>query len=371
MADPLSPLVDIPLTFEDLDDDDLNIAVKGSTTGAFAGEEFVLTPETGDGAHDSRYESQPFTDTDSEITANFVWNAETDLGSGFNGTVHVRGEADDGTVVVLSGVVQQTIVINTTPAGAVTFAEQRLEEGGVADIDFNLIDAESHAVTVVAESSLTGAFAGEEILMTPVETDPLHTLLATPLASSPSGISYRFVWESELDYGFPAVECVIIRFTLDDGVGNNVVTFNCLDIDVSYPEDVTDFNEEQILDWEFNDPSLARVSTLSEPFNLAESLKTARGNSTILPQGTIDRLNEWCRTDPALVLVGTFVKPFRLGDVMADLLTAPPFNTVLTASEIEGLNNWGKSEPSLNNANSVTEPFLLGDVMNDLLNRVS
>ena len=364
----LLPLVDILLTFQDLDDNNLTVVVKGSTTGDFSGEEFILTPESGDLSHDGRYVSG-FTGTLGGITANYVWNAETDLGNGFNGDIHIRGEASDGFTTSFSLVVQQTISINNKPSGAILSAVQRPTEGAIVDILFNLIDIDSDDVTVVIKGSDTGDFLGEEEILTSLDSDILHTLLSIPLPGSPSGEQYNFVWDTEKEYANGFKGCIHLRVFLSDPVDNNVVIHGCVEIDVKYPDTVSNGGEVELDNWKDEDPAYAMIVTLLEPFNLGSIIKNARVSGQVLNDRQVRDLNHWANSCAGLSRVGTVKNPFNFGDVLKDILEGPPFSTTLTPFEIKRLNEWEDYDSSLIQVSTLTSPFKLGDTLNTLLTR--
>ncbi|MEE9581130.1 MAG: hypothetical protein V3V74_07440 [Nitrosomonadaceae bacterium] len=363
-------IVDVKVDFADEDDDPLNVSLEFSTTGAFSGEALPLTAIPGDGAHDSGWTSQPFTNTLAGfVDVNFVWDGDTDLGNGFNGPAYVRMSADDGTVIT-QDTLSNTVIINDAPGGSVIADSQRPGDGAIVDIDFNVFDANSNDVIILVEVSLTGAFAGEEVTATPLSTDLVHTLTpGVPLTATPGGNLYRFVWDAENEFANGSDDVVFIRFSLDDSIDPPVFSIGCIPIEVSYEDIVDGEGEKKLNAMKNEDPGLFEVDIFGEAFNLGTTLRNARTSGLVLTAHQIDKLNKWRDTDVGLWRVGPQTEPFFLGDTLAELLGTPPLSTTLTAEQIEDLNNWTNLDPSLAAASTLTKPIFLGDICNELLER--
>lgn len=126
---------------------------------------------------------------------------------------------------------------------------------------------------------------------------------------------------------------------------------------------------QKIIDWGTEDPSLADIGTLTEPFDLGAILAVARFGGQVITERQQQLLNKWADEDPGLARVSTLTNPFKLGDVIAELVGDPPFATTLTQTQIELLNEWSSSDSSLSKVGTLTDPFMLGDILDELLSR--
>ena len=103
-------------------------------------------------------------------------------------------------------------VQNLSPAQDVTT--------GSVYIDYDLQDGENDPSSLSTyEYSTTGAFAGEEVTMTPDAGDPNHDGISG-LSSSPSGVAHTFVWDAYTDLGAIYDASVYVRLIANDGIGD-------------------------------------------------------------------------------------------------------------------------------------------------------
>ncbi|MFA6131699.1 MAG: hypothetical protein WC702_01345 [Patescibacteria group bacterium] len=95
---------------------------------------------------------------------------------------------------------------------------------GYVFVEYDLLDAESDTCSLVSyEYSLTGAFAGEEVTMTPVPADPAHSGV-TGLSASPTGVTHTFVWDAASQIGDLYDTTVYVRLRPNDGIVNGDYT---------------------------------------------------------------------------------------------------------------------------------------------------
>jgi len=93
-------------------------------------------------------------------------------------------------------------------------------EAGYVHVNYDLQDNNSDPNSLVTyEYSLTGAFAGEQVTMTPVPADPAHSGV-TGLATSPGGTPHTFVWDALSQVGAIYDSTVYVRLRANDGIGN-------------------------------------------------------------------------------------------------------------------------------------------------------
>lgn len=109
---------------------------------------------------------------------------------------------------------------NATPSISGLAVAQNTTSGYV-HINYNLQDGNSDLIHLPNyEYSLTGAFAGEELTMTPVPTDPSHSGI-TGLTSSLAGTAHTFVWNAVADLGAIHSTTVYVRLRANDGIINS------------------------------------------------------------------------------------------------------------------------------------------------------
>lgn len=94
------------------------------------------------------------------------------------------------------------------------------EEYGYIYANYNLQDTESDPSSLATyEYSLTGAFAGEQIMMAASTTDPNHNGVSN-LATSPAGTAHTFVWDAKSQLGGVYNANVYVRMRANDGIRN-------------------------------------------------------------------------------------------------------------------------------------------------------
>lgn len=109
---------------------------------------------------------------------------------------------------------------NNLPDIANISALQSSETLGLVSVSYDLLDNESDPSSLVTyEYSLTGAFAGEQVVMTASTTAPLHEG-TTGLSASPTGIAHVFVWDALADLGNIFDGTVYVRLRANDGIGS-------------------------------------------------------------------------------------------------------------------------------------------------------
>lgn len=107
---------------------------------------------------------------------------------------------------------------------------------GLVHIDYDLRDTESDPASLVTyEYSLTGAFAGEQVVMTASTTDPSHSGIVG-LSSSPAGVAHTFVWDTCANVGNIYSTTTYVRLRANDGIINSsYVTSSAFTIDCVAP----------------------------------------------------------------------------------------------------------------------------------------
>lgn len=210
--------VDVEFTLADNESDPVTITQFYSNAGPF----LPMTLVTGDIEH--TLPSNPVTSSPGGITYNSVWDARTDLGNGFTGTVTVRTTADDGINTPVNFDTTVGLVNNTNPAGSIDSIVQRANDTNLTDIQFTGIDSEGDPITVVTEFSTVG-FGGPFSAMTLVPGDGAHTFV-TPFPATPGGEARNIVWDPKTDLPPGFYANVYFRFTIDDGASGPLEIFD-------------------------------------------------------------------------------------------------------------------------------------------------
>jgi hypothetical protein len=109
---------------------------------------------------------------------------------------------------------------NALPSIQNLTVSQNISSGYVL-IDYNLLDGDSDPISLVNyEYSITGAFSGEQMIMTPAVADPAHSGIIS-LSSSPAGLGHAFVWDARTDLGNIFSNTIYIRLRANDGIGDS------------------------------------------------------------------------------------------------------------------------------------------------------
>lgn len=120
-------------------------------------------------------------------------------------------------------VILDNVAIDYTENSLPTIANLSPGQGsstGRVYINYDLVDADSDPQTLSTyEYSLTGAFTGEEVVMTPATGDGQHSGVSS-LTSSPAGTAHTFVWDAYAQLGAVYNTTVYVRLRANDGVGN-------------------------------------------------------------------------------------------------------------------------------------------------------
>jgi hypothetical protein len=124
---------------------------------------------------------------------------------------------------------------NAIPVVQTVSATQNTTSGYV-NVSYNLKDDNSDPNNLVNyEYSLTGAFTGEQVTMTPVPSDPDHSGI-TGLTTSASGVSHTFVWDAENDLGSVYASNVYVRIRSNDGIADsNYLSSSSFGVDYVLP----------------------------------------------------------------------------------------------------------------------------------------
>ena len=144
--------VDIMYTATDADNDFVSIPVfEYSTTGAFAGEEGVMTVATFDTDHDG---TNGLIARDSGTGHAFVWNAKADLPN-YAGNVYVRLRANDG---LITGPVETfyPVRIDTKAPVVSSFSGTQTSDSDTTTLSYTLSDTNTPVVAALALSSDNG-----------------------------------------------------------------------------------------------------------------------------------------------------------------------------------------------------------------------
>lgn len=154
-------------------------------------------------------------------TANVV---NTNIGTFSTTNNQIRWKAfltSNGTQQVILDNVAIDYTENSLPTIANLSPSQGASTGRVY-INYDLVDADSDPQTLSTyEYSLTGAFAGEEVVMTAATGDGLHDGVSG-LTSSGAGTAHTFVWDAFSQLGAVYDATVYVRLRANDGVGNGV-----------------------------------------------------------------------------------------------------------------------------------------------------
>lgn len=107
---------------------------------------------------------------------------------------------------------------------------------GYVNINYSLQDNNNDPINLPNyEYSLTGIFAGEQMAMTPVLSDPAHGGIVD-LSSSPAGVAHTFVWNAQADLGNIYSDTVYIRLRANDGIANsNYAISSAISVDYVNP----------------------------------------------------------------------------------------------------------------------------------------
>jgi len=139
----------------------------------------------------------------------------------------------DGTEQVILDNISISYTENDLPDVLNLNPTQSTTDIGTVLVNYNLQDAESDASSLTAyEYSLTGAFSGEEAVMTASSTHPNHEG-TTGLTTSPGGTAHIFVWDAKTDLGNTYNGAVYVRMRGNDGAGDGNYTLSS-----SFPVDI-------------------------------------------------------------------------------------------------------------------------------------
>ncbi len=210
--------VDIIYTATDVDNDFVSIPIyEYSTTGAFAGEEGVMTVATFDTDHDG---TNGLIARDSGTGHTFVWNAKADLPN-YAGSVYVRLRANDG---LITGPLETfyPVRIDTKAPVVSTFVGSQTSDSGTATFSYTLSDANNPVAVALALSSDHGL-----TWVVPV------TSASGAIGEVNTG-ARTISWNADQD--FPNFEGTITaRLTSTDVYGNTGVTTTEIGIDTRAP----------------------------------------------------------------------------------------------------------------------------------------
>jgi hypothetical protein len=122
------------------------------------------------------------------------------------------------------------------PPSVFSLAASQDTNSGYVYVNYRLRDADSDPEHLVNyEYSLTGAFGGEQIPMTPATTDPAHSGI-TGLTSSPSGVAHTFVWNALMDLGNTYNATVYVRLRANDNITDgDYATSSVFAVDYLWP----------------------------------------------------------------------------------------------------------------------------------------
>ncbi|NCN07569.1 hypothetical protein GW933_02635 [Candidatus Falkowbacteria bacterium] len=113
-------------------------------------------------------------------------------------------------------------------------------------VNYELKDDQSDRASLVTyEYSLTGDFAGEEVIMTASTTDSLHDSVVN-LSSSPAGVAQTFVWDAQSQLGAIYNPNVYIRLRGNDGINNGDYATSTVAVDYAPPV-ITNLLASQVL----------------------------------------------------------------------------------------------------------------------------
>lgn len=227
--------VDILYTATDADNDFISIPVyEYSTTGAFAGEESVMTVATLDIDHDG---TNGLVARSTPTGHTFVWNAKADLPN-YSGNVYVRLRANDG---LITGPVETfyPVRIDTKAPVVSSFTGTQTSDSGAVTLSYGLNDTNTPVAVALALSSDNG----------------LTWVVSTTSASGAIGDvntgTRTILWNADADV--PLFEGTITaRITTTDAYGNTSVTTTNFAVDTRAPIGLAAFigvesNTNQIL----------------------------------------------------------------------------------------------------------------------------
>lgn len=122
------------------------------------------------------------------------------------------------------------------PPSVLSLTASQDTTSGLVHVNYNLKDNDSDPEHLVNyEYSLTGAFSGEQVPMTPATSDPAHNGISS-LTSSPSDVAHTFVWNALIDLGNTYHATVYVRLRANDNITNgDFVASSAFAVDYVWP----------------------------------------------------------------------------------------------------------------------------------------
>jgi len=200
--------VDITYKLSDADSDPCNIiSYQYSLTGAWAGEEVTMTPASGDFDHDG---VSSLTASPAGINYTFVWDAGSDLGNVYDGTVYIRLKANDGIDDSGFGVSPSFAVDVKKPVVSMISAAQATDGSKIVTINYNLADDTTSGLLVEIDISSDG---GSSWTVT-------DTSVAGHIGSGVITGSKTITWDAGTDFANQETTTMQVRIRAKDGFQN-------------------------------------------------------------------------------------------------------------------------------------------------------
>jgi hypothetical protein len=160
------------------------------------------------------------------VTYRFVWDSRADLGAGMGGFT-IRLVAHDGldssapaetAMFALSNQAAPSLPTgsSSSPPDVLSVGTPQGTQGAAVEIPYTVADAQSDTVVVEVHYMLS-AISGWQPATRHSSSDP-----TTGVATSPAGLSHRFVWDARQDLGVGLTQAVIVRVRARDGSGTSV-----------------------------------------------------------------------------------------------------------------------------------------------------
>ena len=182
------------------------ISYEYSKTGAFAGEEEVMTPAITDTDHGG---TTTLTAPEGGTTHTFVWNAAADI-SNYSGPVYVRLKPQD---TLEAGIYAKSGAIHIDEHAPVVTNVTAVQEGNTIDISYSLTNASGSTVVVVPQISTDDGLTWLDIAPSTLTGDT-GTVVTTAGTTAET-----ITWNAESSNP-TTQETILVRVEVTDGLGN-------------------------------------------------------------------------------------------------------------------------------------------------------
>jgi len=218
---------DVRITYKLVDQNSHVLALdvyEYSTTGAFAGEQHVMTQNFDNSLHEGIHD---LTSSLTGTTHTFIWKASQDVADLANTTVYVKLRPFDG---ILSGQGSIASLRITTKPQTATIIDVNQQLNGQVQLHYSLIGTDPNA-TVALEVSQDGGQTWQQ------------AATVTGAGSVTTGIGKTLVWDAEKDLSGHEVIDTKLRLHVTDSLGNSGYSLlSTLSLDTKAPFGLADFH---------------------------------------------------------------------------------------------------------------------------------